>query len=238
MTRNRLISDRLGSLIYRNTHPPFLLHQVIETSQRLEQHGPIVQSLLCKKNVNKLILFRVCTVNPSELHLPRHTDRCLWRHVLFPHPDKNAPQNGWIFLKCTFFFILMFLLLLVWPVFSRLPRTLSLCRQLLTCQQMSSSSVIINPPQRGGCSQLVCGSVNMTVQTAQNCTCECVRVHLRTIVFAHKAGGGVCQGRGAPAVSLMRASRVAVLPTFLLELLQPVMHRLPGGGLQMQRCTT
>lgn len=55
-----------------------------------------------------------------------------------------------------------------------------------------------------------------------------------TIIFGHETSRGEGQGRGAPAVSVTCASGVAVLPTFLLQLLQPVMHPVPGGGLRMQ----
>ncbi len=64
------------------------------------------------------------------------------------------------------------------------------------------------------------------------CVWVCVCVHLPTIVFAYEAGGRVGQGRGAPAVSLPGASCVAVLPTFLLQLLEPIMHHLPAGSLE------
>lgn len=63
----------------------------------------------------------------------------------------------------------------------------------------------------------------------------CICVYLPTIVFAHQAGEGVRQRGGAPAVPL--APRVAVLPTFLLQLLQPVVHDLSAGGLEPKTCT-
>lgn len=53
-----------------------------------------------------------------------------------------------------------------------------------------------------------------------------------TIVFSYKASRRADQCRGAPAVSLARASNVAVLPTFLLQMLEPVMHHLPAGRLE------
>jgi len=59
-----------------------------------------------------------------------------------------------------------------------------------------------------------------------------VCVYLPTIVLAHEARGSVGQCRRAPAVSLTGASGAAVLPTFLLQLLEPVMHHLPAGGLE------
>lgn len=71
----------------------------------------------------------------------------------------------------------------------------------------------------------------MAVQTAQDCMSV---VFFFTIIFGHETSRGEGQGWGAPAVSVTCASGVAVLPTFLLQLLQPVMHHLPGGGLQMQ----
>lgn len=53
-----------------------------------------------------------------------------------------------------------------------------------------------------------------------------------TVIFAHEACGRINQGWGAPAVSLTTASGAAVLPAFLLQLLQPVVHHLPVGGLE------
>lgn len=62
-------------------------------------------------------------------------------------------------------------------------------------------------------------------------------VFLLTNIFAYEAGGWTCQRRGAPAVSLTCTSCVTVLPTFLLQLLEPVMHHLPAGSLETHTCT-
>lgn len=82
------------------------------------------------------------------------------------------------------------------------------------------------PSALSGCDKTDC---KMCVPTV-HCICACV--YLPTIVFAYEAGVRVGQGRGAPAVSLSGPSCVAVLPAFLLQLLEPEMHHLPAGGLE------
>lgn len=59
-------------------------------------------------------------------------------------------------------------------------------------------------------------------------------VLLPTIVCAHKACRRISLGWRTPAISMTGASCAAVLPTFLLQLLQPEIHHLLARGLDMQ----
>lgn len=130
----------------------------------------------------------------------------------------------------------MSLLLRVKPKFSTLPGPpLSPCRQLVTSQsnQHILYCMFLSIQQRCW----ITPGVDINGNDGINCTVLHVCVFFLfffTIFFGHETSRGEGQGRGAPAVSVTCASGVAVLPTFLLQLLQPVMHHLPGGGLQMQ----
>lgn len=132
----------------------------------------------------------------------------------------------------------MSLLLRVKPKFSTLPPASPLTFTLQTVGNFSIKSaylvlhVFINPTEV--LDYTWCGHQWQWRYKLHSTTCVCCCCFFFTIFFGHETSRGEGQGRGAPAVSVTCASGVAVLPTFLLQLLQPVMHHLPGGGLQMQ----